>query len=479
MQTPLLDLSGEERKDLMDTLTARMESYYSYTKSLHVAPPLDPETIIREVRRFDFSQPGDHKQSLLSIVDLLEKYTVHTSHPSYFGLFNPRSNFAGIMADLISAVYNVQLAAWSHAPFAAEAENYLIQVFGEKFGYAPDAIDGVFATGGAEANQTAVLCALHHRFPSFAADGLIGMSQQPTIYCSAEAHHSIIKAARTAGLGFHAVRTIPVGKDLRINTTVLEETIVTDIQNGKIPFLVVATAGTTGPGAIDDLPQIAAICRKYNSWFHVDAAYGGAVVVHPAFRKWIQGIEESQSITFDIHKWLSVPMACSMFLTSHKDILHKTFSITTGYMPRDAKTLPVTDPFTHSIQWSRRFIGFKLFLSMVMFGWEGYAQTIEYQIKMGNLLKQSLLQSGWEIKNDSLLPIVCFTDPDHSNDDHFIAQICEFVVKSGRAWISVFPVNGRSTLRACITNYATTETEIRELVQLLEVAKSEVLRKTV
>ncbi|MEZ4774722.1 MAG: pyridoxal-dependent decarboxylase [Bacteroidia bacterium] len=474
MQIPLLDFSSEERNELMHTLIQRLESYYAHTKSLAVAPVLDRETIIQAARKFDFNHPVNPREALLDIIGSLEKFTVHTSHPAYFGLFNPRSNFAGIMADLISAAFNIQLAAWSHAPFAAEAENYLIQVFGEKFGYAPGSIDGVFATGGAEANQTAVLCALNHHFPEFASAGLRGMARQPMIYCSAEAHHSIVKAARTSGLGSGAVRSIPVAGDLRMDLQILENAIIEDIRNGKIPFMVTGTAGTTGPGAIDDLPAISAICKKYNLWFHVDAAYGGAVVVHPVFKKWLKGIEESQSVTFDIHKWLSVPMACSMFITSQKDILSQTFSISTGYMPRDANRLPVTDPFTHSIQWSRRFIGFKLYLSMVMFGWEGYAQTIEHQIHMGNYLRQQLLDSGWVIKNHSMLPIVCFADMAREEEEGFVSRVCEFVVKSGKAWISVFPVKGRSCLRACITNYGTTETEIRELIQLLHEARAEV-----
>ncbi|MDX2245474.1 MAG: pyridoxal-dependent decarboxylase [Bacteroidia bacterium] len=466
---PVFDLFPAERKQLMDVVLQRLEAYYAHTQNFAVTPVLDPEEIRKNARQFDFSQPENPEPALHKILDALEKFTVHTPHPSYFGLFNPRANFAGIMADLISAVFNIQMAAWSHAPFAVEVENYLIQVFGEKFGYDPGNIDGVFATGGAEANLTAVLCALNFHLPSFASEGLVGLTTQPVMYGSAEAHHSLVKAARTVGLGYHSVRNIPTRENHRMDTAFLEKSIQDDLNKGFSPFMVTGTAGTTGPGAIDDLQVIAAICQKYNLWFHVDAAYGGAVVLHPEFRDWIGGIESSDSITFDVHKWLSVPMACSMFITRHTDILHKTFSIHTGYMPRDAKNLSVTDPFTHSIQWSRRFIGFKLYLSLVIFGWEGYKRIIKHQVDMGNLLKKQLADSNWSIENDSLLPIVCFTDPKLGKNDTFASALCEAVVKSGKAWISVYPVKGVSTLRACITNYATTEKEITELVFLLNI----------
>ncbi|MEZ4830346.1 MAG: aminotransferase class V-fold PLP-dependent enzyme [Bacteroidia bacterium] len=468
----LFDLEDNERHEITDHLFRKLDQYYTHTHLLPVAPVLNQKEIRDAVRKFDFNEVKDRQESLDAIVEALEKYTVHISHPAYFGLFNPRANYAGILADLISAVFNIQMAAWSHAPFAAEAETWLVEQFGLKFGYAPESVDGVFCTGGAEANQTALLCALNHQIPDFGENGLAGMEKKPVIYCSAQSHHSLIKAARTAGVGASAVRAIGVLPDLRMDTAELESAIQADLSQGFLPVMVAGTAGTTGPGAIDDLPAIAAICRKYHLWFHVDAAYGGAVVLHPEYRHWIRGIEESHSITFDIHKWLSVPMSCSLFLTKETQILKKTFSIETGYMPRDARGLEITDPFTHSIQWSRRFIGFKLFLSLVFYGWKGYADTIEYQVKMGDLLKEKLVRAGWKINNHSRLPIVCFTDKNHENDANFAPAICNYVVKSGKAWISVFPIDTRPALRACITNYATTEKEIDELILLLAEAKT-------
>ena len=189
----------------------------------------------------------------------LEKYSVHTPHPKYFGLFNPRSNFAGILADIITASYNPQLAAWSHAPYAVEIEAKIIQDFCEKFGYQKGSSDGVFTTGGAEANLTALLAALNHQYPAFAENGLFGIRKKPIIFCSKEAHHSVQKSAKIVGLGYSAVKTISTLPNLKMNPFALEESIKNSLTNGEAPLLVIATAGTTGTGTIDDLEAINAI----------------------------------------------------------------------------------------------------------------------------------------------------------------------------------------------------------------------------
>ena len=152
------------------------------------------------------------------------------------------------------------------------------------------------------------------------------------------------------GLGYAAVRSIPVDKHLRMDLPVLEQTIAADQAAGHQPFLLIGTAGTTGGGAIDSLTSLADIAQRHDLWFHVDAAYGGAAILDPQLQPFLAGIERSDSITFDAHKWLSVPMGASMFLTSHRDILGQTFRITTDYMPKDAGELTITDPFTHSVQ---------------------------------------------------------------------------------------------------------------------------------
>lgn len=469
MAAPFLSISG--RKALLDQALEQLFDYYENTLQYRVSPVLDKVAIRDSLRAFDFEQKLDPIQSINQVISSLTENSVHTPHPKYFGLFNPRSNFPSIVSDLITAVFNPQLAAWSHSPFANEVETYLIQTFGEKFGFNPARIDGVFAGGGAEANQTAVLCALNHLVPDYGSKGLFGLQRRPMIYCSAESHHSIHKAAMTSGLGHGAVRSIPVTDRLEMNLTLLVQQIERDFADGYRPLMVVATAGTTGVGAIDDLVAIGNLAKRFSLWFHVDAAYGGAAVLHPELKHYLSGISEADSITFDAHKWLSVTMGTSLFICSHPDILAKTFRVTAAYMPKEAKDMDIVDPFTHSIQWSRRALGIKVYLSLLMFGWKGYEEIIGHQTAMGHSLRKELEASGWSIQNSSPFPVVCFTDPNYKDVANFVPTIIQSVLSSGKSWISSYPIHGVPVFRACITNFETEERHLKELVEELNDAR--------
>ena len=235
--------------------------------------------------------------------------------------------------------------------------------------------------------------------------------------------------------------------------------------------MVVGTAGTTGAGAIDDLTEIAAICQTHQLWFHVDAAYGGAIAISSELRQWIKGIEKSDSITLDIHKWFSVPMGTSIFLTSKKTILHQTFGVSTKYMPKDGDKEKIVDPYIHSVQWSRRFNGLKLYLPLAIFGWGGYEKVIRHQLEMGNALRKGLVERGWLIKNNSTLPIICFTHPDLEKKEGAIIAMTDEIIKSGKVWLSVYPIHGQPTFRVCITNFSTALEDVEVLIELLEASK--------
>lgn len=462
------DFSLQERASIHQTVFQSMETFIENTGDLEVASKLNISEIREYAEQFDFNQTTDPMTIISTVIKGLKKYAVHTPHPKYFGLFNPRANFLSSLADYITATLNPQLAAWSHAPYAAEIEQFLIKELGQKFGYLPKVIDGTFCTGGAESNLTAILCALNNRFEYFSTEGVRGISKRPIIYCSSESHHSIAKATKTTGLGTASVVTIPVGLDLRMDTNLLIKQIESDKKAGYEPMMVVGTAGTTGAGAIDDLSVIAEITKAHQLWFHVDAAYGGAVAISSEFSTWIKGVEQSDSITLDIHKWFSVPMGTSIFLTSNKKILHHTFGVSTKYMPKDGDPEKITDPYIHSIQWSRRFNGLKLYLPLAVFGWKGYESVIHHQIELGNTLRAGLVEKGWKIENDSKLPIVCFTHPTLKGRDAAIEQITEAIVNSGKAWLSVYPVRGHNTFRACITNFSSSLEDVQELIDLLE-----------
>ena len=471
------DLTHEMREQTLTSLIERLESFYANTRALPATGEFKQSEVHQFASQFDFDQPLAPLKAIEHIASGLEQYAVHTPHPKYFGLFNPRANFAGVLADLATAVYNPQLAAWSHAPFAAEVEARVVKELAQKFGYAAEHAHGNFTTGGTEANLTALICALNHNVPNFAEKGIRGLDQDLVIYCSSEAHHSNQRAARTVGLGKQAVHPITANSSGCIDLERLKQAILSDMGAGKRPLMIVATAGSTGRGAIDDMAGIKSLATKYNVWFHVDAAYGGGAVLSSTTRRFMKGIELSDSLTFDAHKWMSVPMATSLFLTSHRGILAKTFHEAADYMPNDAEGLGVEDPHAISIQWSRRFIGLKVYLSLLIFGWEGYEQVINRQTNLANVLRSKLTDHNWVISNDSPLPVVCFSDPGLQNQTDFAPFVLQRIYASRKSWVSLYPIAGVSTFRACITNYLTNEADLDELVQEFNQHRSEFARE--
>jgi glutamate/tyrosine decarboxylase-like PLP-dependent enzyme len=471
----MLQLAPDDRRRLWQALIQAIEDYAERIADHRVTPTLDPAALRRRLSSFDFAKPIDPLEALHVAVSGLWEEQVHTPHPRYFGLFNPAPTTMGIAADALVAAFNPQLAAWSHSPLAAEIEQHLVRAIGSRFGYETGECDGTFASGGAEANHTALLTALTHGFPAFARQGLRGLDRQPVFYISAEGHHSFQKAAKLCGLGTQSVREIPIDHDWRMDVSRLPAALAEDRARNLAPFLLVATAGTTSAGVIDPLNELAEIAEHERLWYHIDAAWGGAAILVPELRPALAGIERADSITFDAHKWLSVPMAAGMYLTRHPNILDQTFGMDTGYMPREAKGMPVHDPYSHSMQWSRRFIGLKVFLSLAVAGWEGYRAALTHQAAMGNELRCDVAASGWKVVNQTPLPTICFVDGRSSEADqkHRLEAVARNIVAEGKAWISTAQVAGQTVLRACVTNYLTQSSDIKALVSALDEARDQ------
>jgi len=434
----------------------------------------DLETIRETLAPFDFERPVDPLSALDFAVEGLWRHQVHAPHPRYFGLFNPAPATMGIAADALVAAFNPQLAAWSHSPFAAEVEQHVVRALAGKLGYDPGKVEGTFTSGGAEANHTALLTAITRAFPEVGRRGMLALRSQPVLYVSPEAHHSFLKAARLSGIGAEAVREVRVDSSLRMIPGDLAEKIEEDRSSGHTPFLVIATVGSTSAGAIDPVAEIAQVADEAGGlWLHLDAAWGGAAALVPELRPVLDGAARADSITFDAHKWLSVPMGAGVYLTRHPGILERTFRVAAGYMPREGNVLPVLDPYANSMQWSRRFIGLKLFLSLAVAGWQGYEEAIRRQTEMGDRLRERLQEEGWTVVNDTPLPVVCFVDSikEGGRDGRsaaFLEAVKTHVVDSGEAWISTVSLGEAGpALRACITNYRTGPEDLEALVAAL------------
>jgi glutamate/tyrosine decarboxylase-like PLP-dependent enzyme len=471
----MLSLTPEQRQSLWREMIEAIEEYIGSVKSHRVTPNIDVETLRRQIAEVSFERPMAPKAAVRWVTGILWNNQVHTAHPRYYGLFNPNPTAMGIAADALVATFNPQLAAWGHNPAACEIERFLVETFGERFGYAPESVAGSFTSGGAEANHTALLHALVHAFPDYATKGVRTLDGQPVMYISEESHHSFVKAARLCGVGTDAVVKVPLDNGYVMDYTALARLIERDRAESRLPFMVVATLGTTNAGLIDPVARIAEVAARENLWLHADAAWGGAAVLVPELAEYFAGIERADSITFDAHKFLSVPMAAGMFFTRHTDLPEKVFAITTDYMPL-THNQPIVEPHRTTMQWSRRFIGLKLFMSLMVAGWKGYEKAIRHQTAMGDLLREELEANEWRVVNRTPLPTVCFIDGRDSDGNTLerLTAISDALAKPGKSWISTTTMGGKlPVIRACITNYATGPDDIDALVRDLNSARNE------
>lgn len=414
---------------VLQRVVAEIESFRKEIRELPVARSAELHALRSDLAaRYRLDRPVPLDELVADVCGLLRTWSVHVTHPRYFGLFNPSVRLAGIVGDALAALYNPQLAVWSHAPAAQELERIVLRRFTEALGLDVEATLSNFTMGGAEANLSAVLAALARAFPEAGRQGLAAIRARPVIYLSEESHHSFVKIARMTGLGTDALRTVRTTRSFAMDVGALAERVRADVAAGYRPLMIVATAGTTGTGAIDPLVQVGDVAREYGAWFHVDAAWGGSAVLSPRLRGALAGIERADSVTWDAHKWLSVPMGAGMFFCRHADAVRRAFDITTSYMP--AQTAEVDEPYRTTVQWSRRAIGLKVFLSVAELGLPGYGEFVDRMARMGDRLR-------------------------------------------GRVWISqVAPAGGPAVLRACITSFMTDDADLECLVEELEIART-------
>jgi glutamate/tyrosine decarboxylase-like PLP-dependent enzyme len=426
-----------------------------------VTPTLDLNSFRNELADFDFCSRHSMDRLLPWVIARLEHGVVHLTHPRYFGLFNPAPTFAAQCADRITAAFNPQLATSTTSPAAVEIESHVIRSVGRRAGF-PQDVTGHFTTGGAEANYTALICALTRSNTGFASEGARAFTGSPTFYTSQESHLAWLKIAHQAGIGRSALRLVRTDGTGRMDANALNEVVATDRAQGRVPVLIVATAGTTNAGMIDPLADCAEIARRFGLWYHVDAAWGGGLIASERLRGALGGMEEADSVTIDAHKWFATTMGCGMFITRHAQALSSAFQVSASYMPSNLANL---DPYVTSVQWSRRFLGLRLFMSLAAAGWSGYGEHVERTVELAGLLKEELASRGWSIRNQSLLAVLCIEPPPGYSD---VRSIVNRVLSSGRAWISAATFEGREVIRACVTNGETVPNDIDALTDLLQ-----------
>lgn len=455
-------------------LESEIEALRRDIRDLQVVQEVDASELRAHLQqRYSFEDPIDLPIVVRETAEMLRRWNVHVTHPRYFGLFNPSVLEGAVIGDALVAAFNPQLAAWSHAPAAQEIERHVLRHFAALLGFDPDRTAANYTSGGAEANLTAVLAAIAKLEPDTSRGGISALSRPFGIYLTEQSHHSFVKIARMTGLGTDCLREVGMTDGLAMDPASLRERMASDRADGWRPAVVIATAGTTSAGAIDPLEELHDVATDFGAWFHVDAAWGAAAVLSPRLRPLLRGIERADSVTWDAHKWLSVPMGAGMFFCRHPEALRQAFAVSTSYMPGPTGG-DTADPYAVTTQWSRRATGLKVFVALAEIGTGGYGELIEHQAHMGDELRSLLDASGWILVNDTRLPLVCFTHPRIRDGGVTTRQILDVIYRRGHVWISDVLLGGESVFRACITSYRTEEEDLAVLVEELDVALNEI-----
>jgi aromatic-L-amino-acid/L-tryptophan decarboxylase len=319
------DLDSATRRKLGYRLIDHIDAFYSSLPDRPVQLPADQRTY--GPLNDPMPETGADPETVLDdICREMVDQGFHVPAANYFGLMNPTPTYMGFLGEALVAGLNPQLATLARSQLASKIEVETLRWIGERVGW-PSAFNGTFTSGGNEANFSGLAMALAWKFPAAIEEGVATIGAQPVAYASSESHHSLDKSAGLLGIGRKALRRVTVNQQLQMDPAALEAAIDDDLHAGLKPFCVVATAGTTSSGIIDDLPALAEICQRHELWLHVDGAYGASLIFSDKHRHLIRGVEQADSITIDPHKWLAVPFAAGVILTSHPEILERAFAV--------------------------------------------------------------------------------------------------------------------------------------------------------
>jgi glutamate/tyrosine decarboxylase-like PLP-dependent enzyme len=459
---PALFPSRAERGRLDAWLTQQLEGALTRVQAGPVTPSIDMPRFRAELEAMDFEQPRPLEEVLSWSIERMEHGIVQMSNPRYFGLFNPGASFPAQCADRIIGAFNPQLASSASSPVPVALESHLIRAVARRAAMGASAT-GHFATGGSEANYTALVCALTAAHPGFAHEGARALPGAPRFYTSRECHIAWLKIAHQAGVGRAALRLIDTDGGGRMDPAALARAIAEDRAAGAVPVMVVATAGTTGGGMIDPLHACADIAAREGLWYHVDAAWGGSALASNRLRGLLAGIERADSIIIDAHKWLATTMGCALFITTRGELLSEAFHASTSFMPSSVASV---DPYLNSVQWSRRFMGLRLFLALAAAGWPGLGAHVERAVAVIARIREKLEALGWAVANASELAVLDVLPPGGRE----VRALVREVVSSGRAWVAPTTFEGRDVVRICATNGETSDADVDELVAALNSA---------
>jgi aromatic-L-amino-acid decarboxylase len=417
-----------------------------------------------------FPENGISADELLSkTTDILMENSLLNGHPKFMGYITSSPAPIGVLADLLAATINPNVGAQILSPVATEIEKQTIQWLAEFIGVSP-AYGGILVSGGNMANFTGFLAARTAKAPKGIKEkGVSNATNQLTVYCSDTTHTWVEKAVILFGLGTDSVRWIPSDEQNKMRIDLLEKTISKDLKNGCTPMIIIGTAGDVSTGSVDNLEESARVSKKYNSWFHIDGAYGVPAAIVPKYKALFKGIEDADSIALDPHKWLYSPLEAGCALVKNPQHLIDTFSSHPEYYNFSDND---HNFYEFGLQNSRGFRALKVWLALKQIGKNGYTQMINEDIDLAKMLfdaAENHPEMKAETHNLSIAAFRYYPEENLSEDYLNILneQLLNVLQKGGELFVSNAVIKGKYCLRACIVNFRTSEKDIHEMIEII------------
>jgi len=389
---------------------------------------------------------------------LVEPNLTNWQSPGFFAYFASSGAIPAVLGDFLAAGYDQVGILWRTSPVSTELEQGMVRWLTRLVGL-PDAFDGQLADTASTASLIALAAAREQAFPDVRKSGLSGLPPA-TVYCSELAHSSIDKACVVLGIGIANLRKIGVDAEFRMDVAALARAVAEDRAAGRRPIAVVATAGTTAVTSVDPLDAVADLCEREGLWMHVDAAYAGNAAALPEMRPLFAGWERADSVVFNPHKWLFIPLECTGLFFRRMERVRRAFSVVPHYLETPEGAAGVREYMDYGIQLGRRFRALKLWMTLRAFGAEGIRDRLREQVAMAQELRRTLeREPDVVLSAPSPFSVVAFRwHPEGLSPEEADAanrRILERVNADGRTFISHAVVRGRYTLRVAVGNLRT------------------------
>jgi len=450
-------MSPDEFREAAHQAVDWIADYLRDIRNLPVVPDVQPGELIDRLPTAGPEQGEPMDAIFADFRNLIVPGITHWNHPRFFAYFSISASGPGILGEMLAAALNVNHMLWKTSPAATELEQVTLGWLRQWLGL-PDDFFGIIHDTASTGSLHAILAARELASPEVR---LTGEHPPLVLYASEHAHSSIDRGALAAGIGLENIRHVPSDDQFRMRPDALAAMIEADLAVGRKPFCVVATVGTTSTTSIDPIAQTSEIARRYDLWFHVDAAYAGSAALLEEHRHILDGAAQADSLVVNPHKWLFTPVDLSILYTRRPEVMRRMLSLEEAppYLQADEQHRAV-NLAEYSLALGRRFRSLKLWFVLRYFGREGITRILQGHMNMARDLAQQIsADPRFELAAPVLFSLVCFRYRGSNQDNH---DLLDRINASGRAFLSGTTLHGKFVLRLAIGNVATTADDIRQ-----------------